>query len=97
MLKSKYYIYWSFCYVFLIFNLGRTILLMITLSLLVACDANPVGKGFVATDITGADFSTSFALTDHTGKARTMADFKGKVVLLFLALPIAPMFVRRQC
>jgi protein SCO1 len=72
------------------FNLGRTILLMITLSLLVACDANSVGKGFVATDITGADFSTSFALTDHTGKARTMADFKGKVVLLFFGFTHCP-------
>jgi protein SCO1/2 len=73
-----------------VFKLALSILLIVTFSLLASCDANQVNKGFVATDITGADFSKSFSLTDHTGKTRTMADFKGKVVLLFFGFTHCP-------
>jgi protein SCO1 len=72
------------------FKLGRLLLITIELSLLVSCGANQAGKGFVGTDISGADFSKSLALTDHTGVARTMADFKGKVVLLFFGFTHCP-------
>lgn len=41
------------------------------------------GPSFKNTDITGADFGKDFALTDHTGKMRTLADFRGKVVVMF--------------
>jgi protein SCO1/2 len=44
----------------------------------------------VATDITGADFGQSFSLTDHTGKLRTMADFKDKIVVLFFGYTHCP-------
>ncbi len=44
----------------------------------------PASKGsFNAVDITGAEYAKDFQLTDHTGKARSLGDFKGKVVLLF--------------
>lgn len=41
------------------------------------------GPSFKNTDITGADYGKDFALTDHTGKMRTLADFRGKVVVMF--------------
>lgn len=41
------------------------------------------GPSFKNTDITGADYGKDFALTDHTGKTRTLADFRGKVVVMF--------------
>jgi protein SCO1/2 len=45
---------------------------------------------FHATDITGADFGRSLSLTDADGKPRTLADFKGKVTLLFFGYTQCP-------
>lgn len=45
---------------------------------------------FTAVDITGADYATDFALTDHNGVARTLADFKGKVVVVFFGFTQCP-------
>jgi protein SCO1 len=42
------------------------------------------------TDVTGATFGQSLALTDHTGTRRTLADFKGKVVVLFFGFTHCP-------
>ena len=33
-------------------------------------------------DITGAKFGRDFKLTDHNGRVRTLADFRGKVLSL---------------
>jgi len=58
------------------------------LAALAAC-----GRGepqFRATDITGAQFGRSFELTDHTGKTRRLADFRGKVVVLFFGYTHCP-------
>jgi protein SCO1/2 len=41
------------------------------------------GPSFKNSDITGADYGKDFALTDHTGKTRTLADFRGKAVVMF--------------
>ncbi len=41
------------------------------------------GASFKNTDITGADYGKDFVLTDHTGKTRTLADFRGKIVIVF--------------
>ena len=73
-----------------VFKFGRYLLLMLTLCLLVACDGNQAGKGFVGTDIAGADFPKPLALTDHTGTPRTMADFKDKVVVMFFGFTHCP-------
>ena len=55
---------------------------------LAACDS---GKPqFKNTDVTGADYAQDFALTDHTGKSRTLADFKGKVVTIFFGYTQCP-------
>lgn len=42
------------------------------------------------TDITGASFANTLNLTDHTGKQRTLEDFKGKVVVLFFGYTHCP-------
>ncbi len=57
--------------------------------LLAACDQKqPVV--FKNTDVTGLDYAKDFALTDHTGKLRTLADFKGKVVAVFFGYTQCP-------
>jgi protein SCO1 len=45
---------------------------------------------FQATDITGAGFARDFRLTDHNGRERTLADFKGKVVAIFFGYTHCP-------
>jgi protein SCO1/2 len=50
----------------------------------------PAGPKFTAIDITGADYAKDFALTDHNGKARTLKDFSGKVVMMFFGYTQCP-------
>jgi protein SCO1/2 len=45
---------------------------------------------FQLTDVTGANFGKTLALTDHTGTRRRLADFKGKVVVLFFGFTHCP-------
>ena len=45
---------------------------------------------FNSTDITGADYGKSLKLPDFTGKVRTLADFKGDVVLVFFGYTHCP-------
>ncbi|HEX8988562.1 MAG TPA: SCO family protein [Rhodocyclaceae bacterium] len=45
---------------------------------------------FNSTDVTGADWGKDFALTDHTGKLRRLADFKGKAVVMFFGYTQCP-------
>ena len=55
--------------------------------LLAGCDGGPK---FKSTDITGVDYGKSLQLTDHTGQARTLADFRGKAVVLFFGFTHCP-------
>lgn len=50
----------------------------------------PSGPSFKNADITGADFGKDFRLTDHAGKVRTLADFRGKVVVMFFGYTQCP-------
>jgi protein SCO1/2 len=50
-------------------------------------EAKPQFKGV---DITGADYAKDFSLTDHNGKLRSLADFKGKVVVVFFGYTQCP-------
>lgn len=59
------------------------------LALLSGC-GQKVPPAFNNADITGVDYAQDFALTDHHGKARTLADFKGKLVLLFFGYTQCP-------
>ncbi len=51
---------------------------------------SPVKTEFKNTDVTGLDYAKEFALTDHNGVARTLADFRGKVVLVFFGYTHCP-------
>jgi protein SCO1/2 len=66
----------------------RTWLVFSLCLLLAAC--NPSGPRFNSTDITGADYGKDFKLTDHTGKVRTLADFKGRAVVMFFGYTRCP-------
>ncbi|MDE2429927.1 MAG: SCO family protein [Burkholderiales bacterium] len=55
---------------------------------LVGC-SKPAEK-FMNTDLTGLDYAKDFALTDHNGKPRTLADFKGKAVVIFFGYTQCP-------
>ncbi|HEY4370710.1 MAG TPA: SCO family protein [Burkholderiales bacterium] len=46
--------------------------------------------GFQNTDVTGVEYAKDFHLTDHTGKPRSLADFKGKVVSIFFGYTQCP-------
>jgi protein SCO1/2 len=59
------------------------------------CDRLPgLGSGdkpaFKAIDITGADYGRELSLTDTEGRRRTLADFRGKVVVLFFGFTQCP-------
>jgi protein SCO1 len=45
---------------------------------------------FRSVDITGAEHAQDFALPDVNGQTKTMADFKGKVVVLFFGFAQCP-------
>jgi protein SCO1/2 len=45
---------------------------------------------FQSTDVSGLDYAKGFSLVDHTGKPRTLADFKGKVALVFFGYTQCP-------
>jgi protein SCO1/2 len=58
---------------------------------LAGCD-KPAAKvqSFQNTDVTGLDYARGFTLTDQNGKKRTLADFKGKVVVVFFGYTQCP-------
>ncbi|MBB3212621.1 protein SCO1/2 [Herbaspirillum sp. Sphag1AN] len=68
------------------FALALAALLMFSL---VSCSSGSNEK-FINTDVTGLDYAKDFALTDHNGKPRTLADFKGKVVIMFFGYTQCP-------
>lgn len=57
---------------------------------LVGCNQQTSTAKFQTIDITGADFGNNFQLTDHNGKSRTLADFKGKAVVMFFGYTHCP-------
>lgn len=55
-----------------------------------ACQPAQQPPVFQATDITGAAFARDFRLTDHNGRIRTLADFRGKAVAIFFGYTHCP-------
>jgi protein SCO1/2 len=55
---------------------------------LAAC--SPEAPKFRSTDITGAEFGKALELTGHDGRPRTLADFRGKAVVLFFGYTHCP-------
>ena len=69
--------------------MGR-ILAAAILAMLLAGGCGKGEKAFQLTDVTGAPFGKSLELTDHNGQRRTLADFKGKVSVLFFGFTHCP-------
>lgn len=67
----------------------RSLLLVFFCVFLSACQ--PAKPPFNSVDISGAiGYGSDFRLTDHTGAARTLADYRGKVVALFFGYTHCP-------
>jgi len=69
-------------------TIWRSSLFLLAALALAAC--SPEGPKFHSTDITGAELGRELALTGHDGKPRTLADFRGKVVLVFFGYTFCP-------
>ena len=68
--------------------LGAALLGLLALA---GCDrAGPAPGGFKAIDITGAEYARDFDLPDANGQRRTLADFKGRVVVVFFGFTHCP-------
>jgi len=62
-------------------------IIICSLALAAGCDSGPK---FKSTDITGAPYGHALELTDHTGRARKLEDFRGKAVVLFFGFTHCP-------
>lgn len=69
---------------------GCKLLVAAAVVALAACGEKPAAPAFHATDITGASFARDFRLADHYGQTRALADYRGKVVLLFFGYTFCP-------
>jgi protein SCO1/2 len=58
------------------------------LAALAAC--TPEGPKFRSTDVTGADFGRTLALTGHDGKPHSLEEYRGKLVVLFFGYTHCP-------
>jgi protein SCO1/2 len=64
-------------------------LLVASAALLGGCsDSN--APHFSAIDLTGADYAKDFQLIDHNGQARSLKDFRGKIVVMFFGYTQCP-------
>ena len=66
----------------------RTLALGAVALALAACSLDK--PQFRSIDITGADYARDFRLADHNGQMRSMADFRGKVVVMFFGFAQCP-------
>ena len=66
----------------------RKLLAFVAAAVLAACGAD--APKFKSTDITGADFGKELSLTGHDGKPRTLADFRGRLTVLFFGYTHCP-------
>lgn len=62
--------------------------ILLCLAMLAGCSPPPAS--FVNTDLTGATFARGLTLDDHDGRQRTLADFHGKVVVVFFGYTSCP-------
>ncbi len=69
-------------------RLALAALIALTLS---ACQKSaPNAAKFQGIDLTGAEYARQLSLTDQEGRMRTLADFKGKVVVVFFGYTQCP-------
>jgi protein SCO1/2 len=69
-------------------GLGRAVVALLLIAAIAGCSRE--GPKFKASDVTGASFGRELALTDHTGKPRTLADYRGKAVVVFFGFTQCP-------
>ncbi|HEY7943735.1 MAG: SCO family protein [Burkholderiales bacterium] len=67
-------------------------LLAAVLVALAVAACGPASPKFKGSDVTGAGFGRDFRLTDQNGKTRTLADFRGKAVVIFFGYTQCPDF-----
>ena len=71
----------------------RCLLTLAVVTALLGCDragAPSAKQQFQAVDITGAEYARTLSLPDQNGQARTLADFKGKVTVVFFGYTQCP-------
>lgn len=68
----------------------RNLWMLILLALLPACGQAKLPSPFHAADVSAKFAGADFQLTDHHGKQRRLADFRGKVVVVFFGYTHCP-------
>ncbi|TAN74736.1 MAG: SCO family protein [Gallionella sp.] len=68
----------------------RNLFLFLSVALLAGCEKPKLPSPFHANDISVMFTEADFHLTDHNGKPRSLADFRGKVVALFFGYTGCP-------
>ncbi|MFZ2525356.1 MAG: SCO family protein [Candidatus Ferrigenium altingense] len=68
----------------------RNLFLLLLVALLAGCEKPKLPSPFHASDIGAMFTEADFRLTDHNGKTRTLADFRGKAVVLFFGYTHCP-------
>lgn len=73
----------------IVLDMKRALALLLAFGLLLAGCSEPP-PAFKSTDISGVDWGKDFALTDHTGQPRRLADYRGKAVVVFFGYTQCP-------
>lgn len=68
----------------------RNLCILLLIALLAGCEKSRLPSPFHANDISVMYTQADFHLTDHNGKPRSLADFRGKVVALFFGYTHCP-------
>ncbi|HEU0188744.1 MAG TPA: SCO family protein [Gallionella sp.] len=68
----------------------RKLFFLLLVVFLAGCEKTTLPLPFHASDISVMFTQADFRLTDHNGKPRTLADFRGKVVVLFFGYTHCP-------
>ncbi len=68
----------------------RNLIILLLVALLAGCEKPKLPSPFHASDIAAMFTQADFRLTDHHGKTRTLADFRGKAVVLFFGYTHCP-------
>jgi len=71
-------------------NLLAALYWLLAAALAGGCGNPTEAPRFKLTDVTGAGFGKALNLTDHNGRPRTLADFRGKVVTVFFGFTHCP-------
>lgn len=74
-------------------NQFRRLMMLVGVALLAACDllgGTASKMSFKGVDVTGAEYGRTLALPDQHGRMRDLAEFKGKVVVVFFGYTQCP-------